>query len=350
MGTPVINVAFDTADLVEVVPNLLTPQTFFLRRYFPNVRMSDTRFVAIDVIIGKRRMSPFVSPRMEGKLVEALRVQTNLFEPPYIKDKRAPDLLRPVMRKIGEKLLGGEVSAVDRELANINFEMQDQIDMINRRLEWMATRALLTGTVTVSGDGFPDTTVDFGRAAANTIVLSGGARWGQAGVSPASSLLTWSTQMLKLVGIAPKEVIMTPDAFDLFIADLKVQPAILYPIWNPYNNQMNPGVQVVKGAIQKGMWGDLAIYVYNDWYVDDNNVEQPMLPAGTVIMVAPDDGGLMGVQAFAQIIDPEFNYQAMMYAPKTWITQDPAQRLIMMQSAPLVIPGRPNASLAATVL
>lgn len=348
--TVTVNVAFDTADLVEVVPTLLTPQTFFLNRYFPNIRMSDTRFVAIDVIIGKRRIAPFVSPRMEGKLVEALRVQTNLFEPPYIKDKRAPDLLRPVMRKIGEKLLGGEVSATDRELANIAFEMQDQVDMINRRLEWMATRALLTGTVTVSGEGFPTTTIEFGRDAGQTIVLAGAARWGQTGVSPASNLLTWATQTLKLVGIAPTECIMTPDAFDLFIADLKVQPAILYPVWNPYNNQLNPGMQVEKGAIFKGTWGQLAVYVYNDWYVDDNNVEQPMLPAGTVIMVAPQEGGLMGIQAFAQIIDPEFNYQALTYAPKTWVQQDPAQRLIMMQSAPLVIPGRPNASLAATVL
>lgn len=350
MVTPTPNVAFDTADLVEVVPTLLTPQTFFLNRYFPNVRMSDTEFVAIDVIIGKRRIAPFVSPRMEGKLVEALRVQTNMFRPPYIKDKRAPDLYRPVQRKIGERLMGGGVSAADRELANINFEMQDQIDMINRRLEWMATRALLTGTVTVSGDGFPTTTIEFGRDAGQTIVLSGGARWGQVGVSPASNLLTWATKTLKLVGIAPTECIMTPDAFDLFIADLKVQPAILYPVWNPYNNQLNPGVQVQKGAIFKGTWGQLEIWVYNDWYVDDSNVEQPMLPAGTVIMVAPQDGGLMGIQAFASILDPEFNYQAMMYAPKTWVTQDPAQRLIMMQSAPLVIPGRPNASLAATVL
>lgn len=339
--------AFSTVDLIAVVPTLLTPQTFFLDRYFPSIKMSDSEYVAIDVIIGKRRMSPFCSPLVEGKLVEALRVQTNLFKPPYIKDKRAPDLRRPLMRAVGERLLGGGTSAGARELANIQFEMEDQVQMIQRRMEWMAVRELLTGTVTVAGEGFPTTTIEFGRDAGQTIVLAGAARWGQAGVSPAASLMTWATLMLKSAGVSAVDVIMTPDAFQLFILDLAVQGAVIYPAWAPFGNALNPGAQVQKGAIQKGTWGQMTIFVYNDWYVDDNNVEQPMLPAGTVIMVSPD---LMGQRAFGVIQDPEFNYAALEYAPKTWVTQDPAQRLIMMQSAPLPIPSRPNASLAATVL
>jgi hypothetical protein len=341
------NLAFSTADLIEVVPTLLSPQTFFLDRYFPNIRMSDTEYVAIDVIIGKRRISPFVSPLVEGKLVESLRVQTNLFKPPYIKDKRAPDLRRPIMRQIGERLMGGGISAADRMMANLSFEMDDQIQMIQRRMEWMAIQELRLGTVTVAGDGFPTTTIEFGRDAAQTIVLVGTARWGQPGVSPAAMLTVWMTQVLKSSGAKITEVVMTPDAYDLFIQDVRVQPAILYPVWNPYDNRLNPGSQAVKGAIIKGNWGDVAIYVYNDWYVDEANVEQPMLPPGSVILCGPD---LMGIRAFGMIIDPEFNYAAMEYAPKTWVTQDPAQRLIMMQSAPLPIPGRPNASLGATVL
>jgi hypothetical protein len=349
MNTPTINFAFDTADLVEVVPTLLTPQTFFLDHFFPRVTMSDTRFVAIDVIIGKRRMAPFVSPRVEGKLVEARRVQTNVFEPPYIKDKRAPDLLRPVQRMPGERLLGGEMSGEERMMANLAFEMQDQVEMIQRRLEWMAVQAVLTGTVTVAGDGFPTTTIDFGRDSSMTVALTGGAQWGQAGVSPVSDLEVWMLAMLKLVGIAPDWCIMTQDAFDLFIADVKLQGAVLYPVWNPYDNRLNPGPQVEKGIVQKGQWGQLKIVVYNDWYVDDSNTQQPMLPAGTVILAAEGEGGVMGIRAFAQILDPDFNYEALQYAPKTWTTKDPAQLLIMMQSAPLVIPGRPNATFAATV-
>jgi hypothetical protein len=63
-------------------------------------------------------------------------------------------------------------------------------------------------------------------------------------------------------------------------------------------------------------------------------------------MSGPD---LQGTRAFGQIIDPQFNYAALPFAPKTWLKEDPAQRFIMMQSSPVVIPSRVNAALAATV-
>ena len=72
-----------------------------------------------------------------------------------------------------------------------------------------------------------------------------------------------------------------------------------------------------------------------------------MLVDGTVLLTGPE---LMGTRAFGQILDPAFNYGAMAYAPKTWVENDPAQRLIMMQSSPIVIPSRVNASFAATVI
>jgi hypothetical protein len=71
-----------------------------------------------------------------------------------------------------------------------------------------------------------------------------------------------------------------------------------------------------------------------------------MLPDGYMIMSGQQ---LMGTRAFGSILDPAFNYQAMPYAPKTWVENDPAQRILLMQSSPLVIPSRVNACLAAKV-
>ncbi|MCP6412472.1 major capsid protein, partial [Klebsiella pneumoniae] len=81
------------------------------------------------------------------------------FKPAYIKDKRAPDLRKPIRRQIGERI-GGEYTAAEREMLNLQFEMTDQIDMINRRLEWMAASALVSGTVTVAGEGYETKVVD----------------------------------------------------------------------------------------------------------------------------------------------------------------------------------------------
>ena len=131
------SLSYTTIDLIGVVPNLKTAQSFLLDRFFPNIVTSDTEEVAIDVDIGKRRMAPFVSPLVEGRLVEQRRFQTNSFKPAYVKDKRAPDLLKPVRRTIGERI-GGALTGAEREMANLEAEMTDQVDILTRRLEWMA--------------------------------------------------------------------------------------------------------------------------------------------------------------------------------------------------------------------
>ena len=344
MSAPVFPV-YDTATLIGVVPNLKLSQNFLLDKFFPGVAVAETEEIAIDVDVGKRRMAPFVSPLVEGKIVEARRIQTNVFKPAYIKDKRAPDLRRPIRRQYGERI-GGAMSPAERYQANVAFEMADGIDMINRRLEWMAVNALLSGTVTVTGEGFPTVVVDFGRDASLTIALSGAAQWGQSGVSPSWNIQEWQNQVLKMSGGVCTDLIFTPSAWEQFIQDPVVQKAYWYP-GNGGPNRVDVGARIARGAVFMGVWGQYSLWIYNDWYVDPvTDIETPLIPDGTMIMSGPD---LMGTRAFGVILDPEFNYGPLPYAPKMWVEKDPAQTLIMIQSAPLVIPSRVNASFAATV-
>lgn len=345
---------FSTTDLIQVVPTLKRSQKFLLDTFFPNIKMSDTEYVAIDIDIGLRRMSPFVSPLVQGKLVQQRSYQTNTYKPAYIKDKRAPDLRKPVMRQIGERIGGGDLSGAEREMANINFEMADQIDMLDRRLEWMAAQALTTGKVVVQGEGFPTEIIDFGRDSSLTVALTGNGRWGISAnfdadgrdPVPTQSIEFWQHQIMKLSGGIATDIVFTTSAWLAFLNAKGVQGAIYYPKLGESGNNINNGPQIARGAQYKGRWGQYNLWLYNDWYIDDNNVEQPMLVDGTVLMSGPD---LMGTRAFGQILDPNFNYAALPYAPKTWVEHDPAQRILLMQSSPLVIPSRVNASFSANV-
>ncbi|HLH95019.1 MAG TPA: major capsid protein [Xanthobacteraceae bacterium] len=355
-GAAGTNLVYDTARLVAVVPNLKRPTKFLLDRFFPNIINSETEFVAIDVDVGKRRIAPFVSPLVEGKLVEQRRMQTNIFKPAYIKDKRAPDLRKPVRRMIGERI-GGELTGAEREMANLEAEMTDQIDLIDRRLEWMAAQVLSTGTVLIKGEGFPTSLVDFGRAPSLTVALTGTAQWTNANViagnaSPTTNIEAWQRQILKESGAKVTDIIFTTSSWEGFIADPVLKGAIYYPKLSEFGNAIDPGAKIERGAVYKGRWGQYDLWIYNEWYVDmgteggNTDQEYPMLTDGTVLLSGPD---MMGTRAFASIMDPNFNYQALPYAPKTWTIEDPAQRFIMMQSAPITIPGRVNAALAATV-
>jgi hypothetical protein len=344
---------YDTNTLIQVVPNLKIAQQFLLDKFFPNLVTSDSELVSIDVDVGKRRMAPFVSPLVQGKLVEQRRYQTNTFKPAYIKDKRAPDLRKPVRRMIGERI-GGALTGREREQANLQFEMEDQVDVLNRRLEWMAAQALQFGTVLIQGEGFPPVVVDFGRDPSLTLALVGNQQWGVTanfdadGRDPVPPLCIelWQRQILKKSGAVVTDIVFTTSAWLCFLNGKGVQGAIQFPKLADSGNNINPGPQIVKGAVYKGRWGQYDLWVYNDWYVDDDNVEQPMLPDGTIIMCGPE---MMGTRAFGQILDPDFNYEGLPYAPKTWVEKDPAQRILLMQSSPIVIPSRVNACLAATV-
>lgn len=345
---------YDTSVLVQVVPNLKTSQNWLLDRFFPNVITYDTEEVAIDVDIGLRRMAPFVSPLVEGKLVEQRKYQTNTFRPAYIKDKRAPDLLKPIRRQIGERI-GGEFTAAQREILNLQFEMADQIDMINRRLEWMAACALTKGMVTVAGEGYETKVVDFGRSADLTITLSGADKWPlnvakvASNSRPSDDIEEWQTLFLKSSGAVATELVFTNRSWKAFRLDSTIRDnAIIFPAMSPYGNQINAGAQIEKGAVYKGRWGNFDLWLYNDWAIDPlTGREEPLIPDGAVVMSCEE---LMGTRAFGAIKDAAFKYGALAYAPKTWVEFDPGYRLMMMQSAPMVIPSRVNASLCAMVV
>lgn len=345
LNTPVLSL-YDTAELVAYVRNLKTPSTFLLDMFFPQIVESDAAEVAIDVDNGKRRLAPFCSPLVEGRIVESRTYQTNLFRPAYIKDKRTPDLLRPVRRTIGERLLGG-LTLQQRFEANLAFEIEDQMQMVTRRLEWMAASALTTGTVLIKGEGYPTPIlVNFQRDPALTIALTGAAAWGQPGVQPTSYITSWASSVLQKSGAVVTDLVFTNSPWAAFLSDLRVINALLSH--NGEGVRLELGGQVPKGGMYMGSWGQFRCWLYNEWSVDpDTDIETPMLPDGVLILGSQD---MQGVRAFGAIMDPKFNYGALAMAPKMWVTEDPAQLNLMLQSAPIVIPARVNAAMAATVM
>jgi hypothetical protein len=224
---------------------------------------------------------------------------------------------------------------------------------------------------------------------------------------PTQNIETWSQLILQKGGRAPTDIVFTTGAFILFVADQRVQQSVWYLRSGDSKVEFG-GQQPVQGAVYKGEWGGYRLWVYNDWYVDQvvgaswgsgattitmpqtgttlvvgstlapgngipidcvvTNIvgttvtintattaaasnavlswESPMIPGNGVVLAS---SALEGVRAFGSIMDPEFEYGAMAYAPKSWIQPNPAQRYIMMQSAPIVIPSRVNASFFAKV-
>jgi len=334
-----------TDTLSRVVASLLGESQFLLDRYFPLVQAETSEEIHFDIMDGKRRISPFVSPLVEGQIVEMLGWRTGTFKPAYIKDKRVFDMNRPLKRWAGESL-GGSMSPMDRLRAMIARETEDQLNMLRRRQEVMAGEVLATGKSTIVGDKYPQVVLDFGRAAGNTVTA--GTLWSAAGSHPLNDLQTWSQIALQSTGIWMVDVIMPVPVWTVFRdhPDVQNRLNLFRGIGAPPSLDLT--APQGEGAKAAGEIDGFNIFVYSAWYVDPaDSVEKQILPQDSVIMASPQ---LEGVRAYGAIRDEEAGLQAVPYYVKSWIEPDPSVRFIMLQSAPLIFPYRPNASFKAKVL
>lgn len=216
---------FSTAVLNRLLDDRRQPPSVLLDLFFPNVEPATRDEIYFDEIDKNRRLAPFVSPLVEGKVVDMPGFRTKVFKPAYVKDKRIFEDTRRFRRRAGEPI-GGLRSEQDRREEAVQANLQDQLEMLTRREEWMASQALRLGSVTVSGDEYPAVTVGFGRAAGHTVALTTTARWGESGVSPLENLNTWRLTAQANGGGALTRVVMDPLAWDLFRRDPTVTALI----------------------------------------------------------------------------------------------------------------------------
>lgn len=337
---------FSTNHLTGVVNSLFNDSpSFLLDRFFPTIQSETSEEIHFDLETAFEGLAPFVSPVVEGKIMTNLGYSTKTFRPAYIKPKNVFEAGAALKRAIGETLLGS-MSPQQRMQILVAQTLANHRAMIRRRLEWMASSALRLGSITITGDLYPTTVVSFGRTAGLTVTLSGGTLWTAAGVHPLTDLKTWAALILAASGSDAIDVVMDLGAWNVFsehadiIARLDMYRGLAQP------PTLNQNVIVQRNGVLKGSIDGFNIWVYSGRYKNDSGTVTPILPNGTVLMV----GAVDGVQAYGAIQDEEAGLQALPYFSKSWLVPDPGRRFIMTQSAPLVVPYRTDATLAATVL
>lgn len=333
------DILFATATLQGILRALPQPKLGFAAKYFQTVVESDEPEIHFDVEGTDLRMAPFVSPHVPGKLMADDGFTTKTFRPAYIKDKKRFSPQRTTTRLLGEKI-GGEYTREQRLELAIASDLAAKQLRLERSLEWMAVQALLHGKVTVTGDQYPARLVDFGRSPDNTVVKGAGAKWGDAGVSPLKDLHTWSD-----AAEAPiSDWYMTADAYAIFrdSEDVTKRMELVRG-----TSTLTQDAVLSRDMTLMGVIDGFRIFVLPKLDVlHDDGVTRRMIPDGTVIGVA--DAYFVGVRHFGAIEDVDHLVPGA-YFVKSWVEQDPSARYVLLQSAPLMVPYRPNASFRATV-
>lgn len=342
--------AFSTQVLNRVIDEMPDSTSFLVDMFFPQVDVQAEETILFDTTAGRKLVTPFVSPLAEGKIVAELGYETDSFKPAYLKDKRLFNANMGTKRLPGEKI-GGSLTPMQRVDRAIKGNLNEQITMIGGRLEVMAGEILMTGKSTISGERYPTRVVDFKRRTENTVTLAGGARWGEAGVSPYADIDAQAQELADATGFMPTDVIMTPDAWALYLPDLlaKNKDAFDKTLNNLTLNEvaMSYVHQPRDGAIYRGRVGYLRFWTYTGSYTDpEDGVTKNSLPAYSVILTS---GNIDGVRHFGAIKDLAAGLEARQYFVKSQELFDPSGYEFLMQSAPLLVPYRRNNAKAMKV-
>lgn len=337
---------FDTRTMLEAVEERHAPRTFLLNSFFPTARTFGTESVDIDIVKGKRRLAPFVSPLHEGKVVATDGYTTESFKPPYIKPKKVTSAGHYLKRMAGEAVYVGSLTPQQRALRKLGEDLQELNDQITRREEWMAAQALTTGKVHVQGEGV-DVEIDFKMAASHNLTLSAGALWTHADSDPVTAMRGWKRLTAQDSGFAADRVIIGANVVDPLYEKLKAKLDTRRMDLGMINPQELPN-----GVTYLGWLADpgVDLYTYDEWFVGGDGDEHPMVPVDRIIMGSTRADT---VRAYGAIQDEEAIMGGLVEAqrfPKTWVQKDPSVRFLMLQSAALVIPKQIGAFLTAKVV
>jgi hypothetical protein len=338
---------YSTAALLGVVRVTPIETSYWLDQFFQRQITFESEQIMFDRIETNRRLAPFVSPVVQGRVMRSQGYETRAFRPAYSKPKHVVDPNRVFARLAGEDL-GGSSTPAQRWNAAVVENMAEERRALQRLFNWMGAMAVIHGKVTITGEDYPTQVVDFGRDPGLTRVLAATARWGEADAKPLDDIRELRTLAFQKSGAPINRLTMGIEAFDRFFADQAVkdllkgdmrvttsdsQLSALGSTDTPYEYR-----GVLQGANGQGR---IEIYTYNEQYEDkDGNTVDYMSP----LDVVGTGGSIQGVRCFGAIRDKRAGLMAMPIFPKMWDQEDPSVTYTMSQSAPLMVPANTNNS------
>ena len=343
---------YEARTMGRVVATLPPVNTFFRSTFFNKTETFVTKSVDVDFVKGSRKIAPFVSRAIGGKVVPNTGYTTKTYVPPLVAPEKVTTADELLYREPGESIISGKTPA-DRAIDKMAADFIDLRDQITRREEQMCASAITTGTIPVIGEGVNEI-IDFGFT--NKVKLADAKKWSQADTNPLTDIKAWHKQVQKSGFVNCDVAIMSDDVADALTSNANVQKLLdtkNYDLAVIAPKQLPNGVTYI-GSI-KGLGLDL--YTYNEWYLDDwtnplKPEEKPLIPDGTFVLMSTRAQYSMYYGAITVIDDAskEFRTVEGEYVPDTYIARKPARRFLNLSSAPLPVPHEVDSWFVATVL
>ena len=333
---------FETRTMLPMV-DLNDPSSdhvFLKNRYFATRVNFDTKRVDVDVIgRGARKLAPIVHPKIGGKVVEREGYETHSYEPPEVSPMRvtsAEDLLK---RQPGE-IIYTNVDPNVRAAEQLGRDLRELDQMIVRREEQLCAQALFTGQVDLSsgeGYGSGDVIKYWPTDPAEQPVTTPAIKWDQVGATPLEDLRGIRRAVIQASGVTPRDLICGTQALEALLSAVQKSGAL-------DTRRVDLGMidprQLPDGVTYWGYLKDsgLDVYSYDETYVDDAGVDQPLVPADKCL-VCSANGKTTLAYGCVPIVSPEgVAFVSGPRVPVSWVQMaNPSGRVVQLKSRPLPI-------------
>ena len=333
-------------------------------QFFTNEVLSDEEWIDFEKMpIKNRKLAPFVLPLGRGKSVYSDKSTGYRFKPAYTKTQDQIDPLMPLTRRVGidSNMLDPMPDLSPSQRLNLIRAAitASHVEAHQRTRNYMAAVVLRDGKITLSGEEYPTTLVDFGRAANHTITLSSGSRLGDSGVSTMDFFQLVVDRMTQAeFGGMPTRVTMGGGVWNVIrkqeellkFLDMHLKQNDRVTIERGLTNGepiFKVGELMVGGASGTviELWVDNSTYVH-----PETGVVTRYIGAHQMLFTA-SPAAINGFQVFGRIIDRAADWKPMRLFPKNWVAKgDVDVEYITHKSAPLMVPVNPNATLLANVI
>lgn len=348
------NQIYDTSTLLGVMNDKRTmdpPSNYWLDLCFGSVLTFDDEYIDFSQISSTRKLAPLVVPTAQGKPIYSAAERLTRVKPAYVKPKDPVTASRMLKRSagLGELGTGKKLTPAQRYQAIVTDILKQHRHSIERRWEWLAAEAVIHGRVTLEDEAYPKTVVDFQRDAGNTIALTAGNYWGDAGVSIVDSVQGFK----KIVrdakfGGPTNRLTVGSDVWEVMRKDDELKELLNTNYRQDTNASLNLGLREGLDVEWVGkLASTLDVWVYSDYYQLENGDTQPFMSPKDVVLTGAN---VDGVRCFGAIADKRAGFQPLPVFPKMWDAEDPSVTQVMTQSAPLMVPVNPNNTLRATVI
>lgn len=320
-----------------------TAYTWLRDRYFANHRTFDTEVIDFDIVgKGGRKIAPFVHPQVGGKVMDREGFQTKSYKAPELSPERITTAEDVLKRSPGETIYSGKTPA-QRAAELLGRDLADLDEYITRAEEVMCAKALFEGQLTISGDGYNGEVINFWPTAEGEKPYTELTTKWTADETTALTILkdlrNLRREMIQKSGITPTEIIVGKDVADAIIDKLAESKAL--DTRRVDLGQINIS-HLPNGVTYVGYLKDsnLDVYTYDEWYLDKDGAEKPMVPADKILMGSPNVKTTLayGMVSLINEKTEEITFVVGERVPASWVQRKaPSGRVVQIKSRPLPI-------------